>query len=170
MDLLTLGSWAQTCRGNHTMLSQKLAPVKGWWNEVIELNQVREEDWKRIFYLKVKVLNWNGGEVHAEEAEAFRLACTDFKEALAKHSGFEREDGSLVPPCSCWTVGWTHVKWMSAGRPHYTMLLGMVGHQSWRSCWEENIMIVSSMLRLVTVRQLCTGQQATTTPPSSLYY
>ena len=48
----------------------------------------------------MKVLNWNGGEVHAEEEEAFRLACAGFKEALAKHSGKLRygSSGCLLPP------------------------------------------------------------------------
>ena len=94
LDIMTLGSWAQTCRSNQTLLSQKLAPVKEWWNEVRNMNQVREEDWKRICYLKVKVLNWNSGQ---EEIGAFRMACAGFREALANHGG-RQWGGFLVPP------------------------------------------------------------------------
>ena len=50
------------------MVGMSLRKVKSeYWDEIRNMNQVREESWKRIFYLKVKVLNWNGEEVHAEE-------------------------------------------------------------------------------------------------------
>ena len=42
-----------------------------------------QSSWKRIFILKVDLLNWNSGEVHTD---AFRMACGSFRDAYDNHS------------------------------------------------------------------------------------